>query len=199
MKLDPGTSYNLILQNVSRHITLDSGEIRFFISLLQPRIFRKKEFVLRQGEVARHTNFVTKGCLREYSIDGDGKLHIDYLAPENYWIADLYSYLTETPAAQNIDALEDTHVLQLSKTNMEKLYVEVPKFERLNRILYQNSLVAHHQRLMGNISASAKERYLEFRRKYPGLELRIPQKQIAAYLGITPEYLSMLRKQLIQE
>lgn len=189
-------NYDSILKNVAQHISLEPDETRSFISLLEFRTFRKKDFVLRQGEVSRYTNFVVKGCLREYTVDESGKLHIDYFAPEDYWVSDLYSYLTETPSTQNIDALEDTQVLQLSKTNMERLYIEVPKFERLNRILYQNSLVAHHRRLMANISGTAKERYFEFRQKYPRLEQRIPQKQIAAYLGITPEYISMLRKKL---
>lgn len=192
-------NYDLILKNVARHISLDPDEKHFFISLLKPRVFRRKDFILREGDVARHTNFVTEGCLRKYTIGKDGKLYIDYFAPENHWLADLCSYLTETPASQNIDALEDTQVLQLSKANMERLCTEVPKFDRLNRTLFQNSLVLHHRRLMTNISGTAKDRYLEFRRKYPGLELRIPQKQIAAYLGITPEYISMLRKQLMQE
>lgn len=191
-------NYDSILKNVAQHICLEPDETRFFILLLEHRTFRKKDFVLRQGEVARHTNFVIKGCLREYTVDEAGKLNIDYFAPENYWLSDLYSYLSETPSSQNIDALEDTEVLQLSKTNMERLYIEVPKFERLNRILFQNSLVTHHRRLMTNISGTAKERYFEFRKKYPGLELRIPQKQVAAYLGITPEYISMLKKKLMQ-
>lgn len=191
-------NFDLILQNVARHISLDPDETRFFLSLLEPRTFKRKAFVLRNGKVARHTNFVTKGCLREYSTDQNGNLHIDYLAPENYWVSDLYSFLTQTPSTQNIDALEDTDVLQLSKTNIEKLYAEVPKFERLYRILYQNSLIAHQRRLMKNISGTAKERLLQFRKKYPGLEQRIPQKQIAAYLGITPEYLSMLKKKIHQ-
>lgn len=189
---------DLILKNVAQYISLDPEEIRLFISLLEPKNYRKKEFALQNSNVARHIFFVTKGCLREYIVDLEGKLHVYYFAPENHWISDLYSYLTETPSTQNIDALEDTQVLQLSKTNMERLYIEVPKFERLNRILYQNSLIAHHRRLIANISGTAKERYFEFRQKYPGLEQRIPQKQVAAYLGITPEYISMLKKKMMR-
>lgn len=191
-------NFDLILQNVTRHISLNPDETRFFLSLVEPRTFKRKAFVLRKGEVARHTNFINKGCLREYNIDQDGKIHIDYLAVENYWISDLYSFLTQTPSTQNIDALEDTEVLQITNTNMERLYTEVPKFERMYRILYQNSLIAHHSRMMKTISGTAKERFLQFREKYPGLEQRIPQKQIAAYLGITPEYMSMLKRKIHQ-
>lgn len=187
---------DLILKNVARHISLDPDETRIFISMLEPKTVKRKSFLLREGETARYTNFVTKGCLRAYSTDPEGNIHIYYFAVEDYWISDLYSLLTRTPATQSIDALEDTDVLQLSQTNTERLYKEVPKFERLYRILYENALIAQSRRLMKNISGTAKDRYLQFREKYPGLELRISQKQIAAYLGITPEFLSMLKRKM---
>lgn len=190
MKID------LILKNVVRHISLDPEELEYFTSILEHKVIKRKKFLLQQGEICRYTNFVIRGCLRVYSIDERGLVHISLFAIEDYWIADLYSFLTQTPATLNIDALEDTEVFQISQTNMEKLYVEVPKFERFFRIMHQNAFIAQHQRLMKNISSTAEEQYLQFRKKYPNLDLRIPQKQIAAYLGITPEFLSMLKRKL---
>lgn len=189
-------NFDLILKNVARHISLDSEEIAYFTSILEHKVIKRKEFLLQEGEICRYTNFVIKGCLRVYNIDDKGIVHIAVFAIEDYWIADLYSFLTQTPATLNLDALEDTEVLQITKSNMEKLYTEVPKFERFFRIMHQNAFIAQHQRLMKNISSTAEEQYLQFREKYPNLELRIPQKQIAAYLGITPEFLSMLKRKL---
>lgn len=188
--------FDLILKNVARHISLDSEEIAYFTSTLEHKVIKRKEFLLQEGEICRHTNFVIKGCLRVYNIDDKGVVHIAVFAIEDYWIADLYSFLTQTPATLNLDALEETEVFQITKSNMEKLYTEVPKFERFFRIMHQHAFIAQHQRLMKNISSTAEEQYLQFREKYPNLELRIPQKQIAAYLGITPEFLSMLKKKL---
>jgi CRP-like cAMP-binding protein len=117
-------------------------------------------------------------------------------AIEDWWTGDLYSFPTQTPSTYFIDALEDTEVLQLSKTNLEKLYGQEPKFERFYRIIFQNALIAQHERISQNLSFSAEQRYLHFIKKYPEVEQRISQKHVATFLGITPEFLSMLRKKL---
>jgi CRP-like cAMP-binding protein len=186
----------LILKNIGRHINLDKTEADYFVSLLQSKTFKKKEFVLRPGEICKYEIFVTKGCLRSYNIDNNGFVHIGMFVVEDWWTADLHSFITQTPSATYIDALENTDVLMISKQNLEKLYEQVPKFERFYRIKFQNSLVTHVQRVLDNISLNAEDRYLNFNKKYPKLEQRIPQKQVAAYLGITPEFLSILRRKL---
>lgn len=192
------SSQNLdqILNNIARHISLDKKEIEYFTSILNHKAINRKKFLLHEGDICYHTNYVIKGCLRVYNIDERGITHISVFAIEDYWIADLYSFLTQTPATLNIDALEDTEVFQITKSNMEELYAEVPKFERFFRIMHQKAFIAQHQRLMKNISSTAEEQYFQFKKKYPNLESRIPQKQIAAYLGITPEFLSMIKKRL---
>lgn len=98
-----------------------------------------------------------------------------------------------------IDALEDTDLLQISKCDLETLYETIPKFERFFRILLQNAFVAQQQRINQNLSFTAEERYLHFIKKYPQLEQRLPQKQVALYLGITPEFLSMIRRKIARE
>ncbi len=189
-------NYDQILQNVEKHISLDAGETDYFISLLEPKVVKRKKFLLQAGEVCHFTNYVHKGCLRNYTIDDRGFVHISLFAIEDWWISDLHSFLTQTPATLYIDALEDTEVFQMSKANMEKLYIIIPKFERFFRIMHQNAFIAQQQRLMQNISDTAEDRYRQFKEKYPRLELRISQKQVAAYLGITPEFLSMIKRKM---
>lgn len=133
-----------------------------------------------------------------YSIDENGFEHIIMFGIEDWWVGDLYSLLTGMPSRFYIDALEDTEVLQISRLQLELLYEEVPKFERFFRLIIQNAFVAQQQRIHQNIALSAEQRYLEFINKYHVFEQRIPQKQIAAYLGITPVFLSMLRKRMAQ-
>ena len=192
----PETNFNLLLQNVRRHITLNREEEEFFVSLLQPKSLKKKEHLLRPPDICRTEQFITKGCLRTYTIDNNGLEHIVMFGIEDWWVGDLYSFITETPATYFIDALEDTTLLQVSKSNLDRLYARVPAFERFFRIIIQNAYIAQQQRVNQNLSLTAEQRYLYFMEKYPQLEQRISQKQVAAYLGITPEFLSMIRRKL---
>jgi CRP-like cAMP-binding protein len=185
-----------IIANISKHIKLDEEETGFFLSLLKTRKLKKKELLLRAGDICRYESFVTQGCLRSYYIDENGVEHIVMFAIEGWWISDLYSLLTEQPARFSIEALEETEVLQISKDDLEQLYIKVPKFDRLYRILFQNAFIAQENRITQNLALTAEQRYLQFLQKYPALEQRVPQKQIAAFLGMTPEFLSMIRRKL---
>ncbi|NLR62229.1 Crp/Fnr family transcriptional regulator [Chitinophaga polysaccharea] len=190
---------DLILENIERYIHLEKEEVNLLYSLLTPRVLKKKSFLLRQGEVCKTENFITKGCLRMYSIDESGFEHIVMLGVEGWWVSDLFSFFTGAASEYYIDALEDTELLQISKPDLERLYEQVPKFERFFRILLQNAFVAQQRRINQNLSFTAEQRYLDFIKTYPQLEQRIPQKQVAAYLGFTPVFLSMLRKKLSQQ
>jgi len=187
---------DLLLKNIGRHIQLDNEEIDFFISILQHKKLKRKEFLLRPGEICRTENFIAKGCLRAYTVDENGFEHILMFGVEDWWIGDLHSLLTQGPATYFVQALEDAEVIQYTKENLDKLLVRVPKFERFYRIMLQKSLIALHQRVSQNLALSAEERYINFIKKYPHLQDRLSQKQIAAYLGITPIFLSMLRRKL---
>jgi len=189
---------DLIIQNINRHIQLNNTETDFFISILQTKKLRRKEFLLRQGDTCKTENFVVKGCVRTYTIDENGFEHIVMFGIEDWWVGDLYSFLTQSPATYFIDALEDTEVLQISKLNLDRLFERVPKFERFFRLILQNAFIAQQQRINQNLSYTAEQRYLDFITKQPNLEQRLSQKQVAAYLGITPVFLSMLRKKLSQ-
>lgn len=187
---------DLILKNVGKHITLDEEEIAFFVSLLEPRILKKKTLYLRAGEICRYSAFVLDGALKSYTIDAEGKEHILSFATRDWWISDLYSLLSQKPAILYIETIADAEVLMLSRENQQLLYEKVPKFERFFRILVENSLVASQQRVIDNLSSTAEERYLRLLEKYPSLPSSVPQHSIASYLGITPEFLSKIRARL---
>jgi CRP-like cAMP-binding protein len=186
----------LLEAGISRHIQLADEEKEWLWQVVTVRKYRKRQYVLQAGDICRHETFVVSGCLRAYYIDDTGTEHIIMFAVEDWWTSDLLSFLTQTPAKLNIDALEDTEVLQIEHAALETLYTKIPKLERFFRIMMQNAYIAQQQRILFNISKTAKERYLYFIEKYPNLEQRLPQHQIAAYLGITPEFLSQIRKQL---
>jgi len=188
--------FDPILKNISRHIRLSDEETKRFTSTLKVKNLRKRQYLLQAGDVCRFENFVSKGLLRAYTIDNKGAEHILMFAPEDWWISDLFSFLSDSPSAMHIDALEDSEIISIEKPDLEKLYIEIPKLERLMRILFQKAFVAQQQRILASISQSAEERYTSFIKRYPSLEQRIPQTQIASYLGVTPETLSRVRKQL---
>lgn len=139
------------------------------------------------------------GCLREYKIDNKGVEHILQFAIEGWWVSDLNSFLSGLPTTYNIDALQDSEVLLIGKTAREELLVSCPKMERFFRLLIEANQVATNQRISDSLSASAEERYLKFIKTYPRLFEQVPQNQIASYLGITPQSLSRIRKELTQK
>jgi CRP-like cAMP-binding protein len=116
-------------------------------------------------------------------------------AVADWWVTDMYCFLNEKPAMMYIEAIEDSQVFQITKENLEKLYVHIPKFERFFRILMQNAYTREQLRVIENLSLSAKKRYDNFLSRYPNIVKLVTQKQIASYLGITPEFLSAVRKQ----
>ena len=187
---------DLILENISKHVQLNKTETDFFISLLATKKLKRKAFLLKPGEICRTENFITKGCVRVYTIDENGFEHIVMFGTEGWWVGDLFSFLTQSPAIYFIDTLEDAELLQISKPDLDKLYESVPKFERFFRLIFQNAYIAQQQRINQNLSYTAEQRYLNFIEKYPNLEQRLSQKQVAAYLGVTPVFLSMLRNKL---
>lgn len=186
----------VILGNLAKYVQLSPGDQHAFTSRLEPRKIRRKDFLLHEGEICTHSTFVTAGCLRSYIFDQNGYEHILQFAPAEWWIADMASYITGQPGNLNIDALMDTEVLMLSKSAQLSLFEECPHFERFFRIITEKSLVTHQRRLLENLSLSAPERFERFCQRYPTLIKTLPQKQIAAYLGVTPEFFSKMRKVL---
>jgi CRP-like cAMP-binding protein len=191
--------YALILQNIAKHIQLTKDEEKYFVSLLKEKKIKKKQFYLKENDVCQHSVFVNKGCLRGYTVDENGFEHILQFAPPDWWIADMYSLITQKPGNLNIDAIEDTVVLLLSRKDQEKLFIDAPKFERFFRIITENSLVTSRQRLLDNMSLTAQQRYAAFCAHYPTLIECLPQKMIASYIGVTPEFLSKVKAEYFKK
>ncbi len=187
--------YDLLLEHITQHIQLTQEETAYFTALLTYKKVKRKQFLLQEGDVNRYACFVTDGCLRSYSIDKNGFEHVLQFAPPGWWIGDMKSFIAQEPATLYIDAIDDSTVLLLLKSDLDKLYQQVPKFEHFFRVLAEKSLATYQHRLINNLSLSARERYENFCQLYPSLIQCLPQKQIAAYIGVTPEFLSKMLSQ----
>jgi CRP-like cAMP-binding protein len=187
-----------VIRNIAAIVPLDKNEIEWLTSILETKSFKKRELVLQSGDICHYETYVLRGCLKIFYTDKTGIEHVVKFAIEDWWAFDLQSFVTQTPAFYSIQALEDTDTFRISVANHNRLYERIPKLEKFRRVMFQNSYILLQNRLMQNLFETAEEKYVHFSKKYPGLELRIPQKEIAAYLGITPEFLSMLRKRRME-
>lgn len=190
---------NLILQHISKFVSLNAEEQNHFLSKTEIKHFKAKTIILNAGEIALHSYFVNSGLLRSFSINDNIVEHVLNFACEGWWIGDMYSLLSRKPSVLFIEVLEDTEVVLLSKKNQEQLYHDIPKLERFFRILTENALVANQERLMDNLSLPAEARFEKFCKKYPTLIQRVPQKQIASYIGVTPEFFSKVKARLLKK
>jgi CRP-like cAMP-binding protein len=182
-----------ILTNVAKHISLDKEEISYFVSVLNRQEVSKKDFILREGQICKSISFVHSGILRAYYIDKEGKESTIMFAIADWWITDMFCFVNQKPAMLNIQAVENSSIFQLQKDALDKLYLKLPKFERFFRIIMQNAYIREQLRVIQNLSLSAEERYKNFLSKYPQIAKQVTQKQIASYLGMTPEFLSTIR------
>jgi CRP-like cAMP-binding protein len=180
-------------------IPLSAREEQLVRELFKPRLYRKRQYLLQEGDICQQFSFVISGCLRMYKVDRDGNTHILQFAAENWWLVDIGSFHGRKPGELNIDALEDTLVLQISYENLLVLYTRAGKFDRIFRVLIENSFVALQKRLLQNLSSSAEERYAAFLENYAQFANRLPQTQIASFLGISPEFLSRLRSRMAKK
>jgi len=188
--------YSSILSHVARYISLDEAEIEYFVSLLKIRTIKKKEFLLQAGQPCTTINYVHAGTLRSFHQDiNDNEVTIMF-AIADWWITDMPCFINQRPAMTFIEAIDDSTVFQLTWEDLDALYVTVPKFERFFRILMQNSYIREQLRTLQNLSLPAEDRYAGFLEKYPAFARQLTQKQIASYLGITPEFLSAIRKKI---
>ena len=190
---------NLLLKNIAKHVTLTPQEEERVLSLTEVQTYKAKTILLKEGDVCTQSYFVTKGILRSYKIDENGVEHVVSFACPEWWIADMYSYLSQRPGQIFIEVNEDAEVMILTKENQERLYTEVPKMERFFRILIENSLIANQKRLINNLTFTAEARYDIFTKKFHSILPYLPQKQIASYIGVTPEFFSRMKAKLLKK
>ena len=188
-----------ILENISKIVTLTPQEQALFLSNVETKNYKAKTILLNAGEICKHSYFVNSGLLRSFNINDNIVEHVLQFACEGWWIGDMYSLLSQKPGNLFIEVMEDSEVVLLPKENQEKLYTEIPKLERFFRILTENSLVSNQERLMDNLSLTAEERFEKFCKKYPTLIQKVPQKQIASYIGVTPEFFSKMKSKLLRK
>lgn len=184
---------NLVLKNIAKHISLDENEISYFLSILKEKKSPKKSSILKEGEICKTINFVQSGTLRAFYRHPEGKESTIMFAISDWWITDMACFINQQPAMLNIETIEDSTLLYLQKEDLDDLYIKIPKFERFFRIIMQNAYIREQLRVIQNLSLSAEQRYYIFLDKYPQVAKQVTQKQIASYLGITPEFLSMIR------
>jgi CRP-like cAMP-binding protein len=191
--------YEAIDQFVAKYITLSADELAFFHSLLKHRKLRKKSFLLQEGEICDFEAFVLKGCIRSYYIDKDGVETILLFAVEDWWVSDLTSFSEQKPSNLFIETIEDCELLSIDYKNKTLLFQKIPAFERMFRLLVQRALGVLQQRFYASVSQTAEERYLQFLEKYPLIAQRVPQHQIARYIGVSPEFLSKVRSTMYKK
>ncbi len=182
-----------LISHIQSITPLTPDEILVVKELVKVKEIPRKKMLQRVGEVGVYSAFVVEGCLRSFAIDRDGNEHNLQFAPENWWIADFQSYIKNRPSVLNIDALLDSKVLVLSRDCQLSIFDRIPKLERYFRILTENALAASNYRTIDYLTLTARNRYEKFCELYPTIINTIPQKAIASYIGITPEFLSKLR------
>jgi len=188
--------FDQLVSSVQKIIVLSDEELGSISRFFVPKKIRKRQYMLNAGDVCRHVVFVKKGFLRSYSIDDNAQEHVMQFATEGWWISDMGSFLSGDEAIYNIQAIEDSELLLLSKEGMDEIMNQIPKMERYFRLLMQSNIVALQRRLRVVQTHSAEEVYLKLMEVRPEIISRAPQQYVASYLGITPETLSRIRKQV---
>lgn len=186
-------------QHISRCAPIIPSELEIFHSRLKHKTFKKKTLLLSQGEVCKFEAYIIKGCVKKYYIDQNGDEVILQFAVEDWWISDIGSFSEQKPSNLFIETLEDTELLIIDFESKQQLFQEIPKLERVFRIMMQRAYSVLENRFYATVAHSAEARYLEFLSKYPSIPQRVPQQQIASYLGITPESLSRIKSNLFKK
>ena len=184
-----------LIKAISKHVELSAEEQRQVIHAFSSEKLKRKELWLEEGNHTQSLAFVVSGCLYSFSIDSKGQINPLQFSRTHGWITDLYAYLSDAPSTLSVEALTSSEILTITREEQLKLFEAVPKLERYFRIITENALISSRKRNLDLLNLSAKERYDQFITKYPGLLQEVPLKLIAKYIGVTPEFLSKLRRE----
>ncbi|MEM9327802.1 MAG: Crp/Fnr family transcriptional regulator [Bacteroidota bacterium] len=172
----------------------DEEEVDRILPHFTARTFRKKEVIVRGGELTHHVYFILRGCVRSFLIDYGGKEHTILFGTEGYWVGDLQAFTAGSATSYNYQALEATEVMSIGKSSWDSLMISEPSFVKYVAMLFRNALIVQQERLVEVFTLPAEQRYERFIDNRSDLLHRVPQKYIASYIGITPEFLSQIRK-----
>lgn len=188
--------FQQLFKSIQEKVLLTQEEMELCKTFFIPKKLRKKQILLQEGDICIYNAFIEKGILRSFTMDEKGNEHIVQFAIEGWWITDLSSFLTNSASVYTIEALEDSELLLLTTSAREALMDKIPMFERYQRLLLQNAYIANQSRINSALTETAEEKYINLANVYPGIVKRVPQHMIASYLGLTPETLSRVRKQI---
>ncbi|ULQ54238.1 Crp/Fnr family transcriptional regulator [Flavihumibacter fluvii] len=189
--------HQLLLSSFRQYINLTAEEEQEVLQYITPRNFKRGEFINVEGEVNRYTNFIVSGSSRVYYIDNDGQEHVVQLGISGWWVGDFPSFIMQTPATMYTEALEKTSILAFNFDKLQLVYDRIPKIERFFRLLIQKAYAAFHKRTLQSLSMDAEQRYLAFAAAYPEMDQQVSAKYIASYLGMSPEFLSTIKKRIV--
>ncbi|WP_037302092.1 Crp/Fnr family transcriptional regulator [Runella limosa] len=185
-----------LLTHFQRYIPLIEDEKRLLEPRVRARKIKRRQMILQEGFVCKHYTFVVEGCFKMYGVDDKGYEHNIQFAAEGDWIADIGSFHSQKPSRLFIEAIEPSEIIQIEQQDLYFLYINIPKLDRIFKVIIENKFVELQNRVLQAFSSTAEQRYLSFLEQYPHLTNRLPNTQIASYLGITPEFLSKIRKNL---
>lgn len=185
------------IKHFDKYLPLDDNEKLALKSRLTERKVKRKQYILQEGDICKHFIYVVEGCFKTYGVDNSGTEHNLAFTVEDDWLTDIDSLHKERPSKLFIEAIEPSTILQLSKGDLWYLYTNYPKFDRNFRVIIEDKFIELQNRLLQTFSTSAYERYESFLEQYPHLSNRLPNTQIASYLGITPEFLSKIRNERV--
>ncbi|KUY29746.1 Crp/Fnr family transcriptional regulator [Elizabethkingia ursingii] len=190
---------NSIIKHFDKYLPLNEKEINALTNRLIEKKIKRRQFILQEGDTCKYFTYILEGCFKMYGVDNSGVEHNLTFAAEDDWISDIDSLHKEKPSKLFIEAMEPSTILQISKGDLWYLYTNFPKFDRNFRVIIENKYIELQNRLLLTFSATAYERYEDFLKQYPHLANRIPNTQIASYLGITPEFLSKIRNERVRK
>ncbi len=188
-----------LFRNMERYVALNQQEKECIAAIAHPKKIRRRQYIDQPGFISNYRNYIIRGSFRSFFIDSEGKEHTVQIALDDWFVSDFYSYITQTPATLFVEALEDSLILQMAYDDIEPLCRKLHVLSEYFRVTTEKAFAYSRNRALSGLSKTAEERFLELQRLYPAMIQRVPQKVIASYLGMTPEFLSKIRKKLVSE